>query len=194
MSAENRSGGFAKAQIEMFPLYFVYIFLSGWTFLDKYYRYFGIDLKSLGIGVPDVLVKGFTILIPGPNLLWLIYLGVFISAFVADWAGLRRKKTECIKIIWLIVLIGLLIPTYKVASKAGLRRAQEDKGEHSQLPSLTFLLKNDRGVGYHGKLLFRSGDIYFIHGVAPIGQNGGELELSVYKGDEIRDVKITEHN
>src|SRR5438105_3149433 len=89
---EQQTNSLSKKVVELFALYFVYIFTAGWAFLDHYFRYFGVEPRSLDISLPDVLMKGFTVLIPGPNWLWTIYLLVLIAPFGIDAARPKLGK------------------------------------------------------------------------------------------------------
>jgi hypothetical protein len=60
----NDREGLLSSTIKLLPLYGIYVFLSGWASLDSYYRFFGLDPKSLDIGLYDTLLRGFTILFP----------------------------------------------------------------------------------------------------------------------------------
>ena len=53
-----------SSTIKLLPLYAIYVFLSGWASRDSYYRFFGMEPKSLDIGLYDTLLRGFTILFP----------------------------------------------------------------------------------------------------------------------------------
>lgn len=188
--AENKDAGGLPSQIPaLLTLYVIYVFLSGWAFLDYYFRFFGIDPKTLDISLYDTLAKGFTILFTGGKWLWIIYVAL---VFLPLLFGTILKTRELLRAFVLSgILIGLLVLVYFVSRAAGEAQAKIDKGKETTLPDITFKTKTG---DFHGKLVFLKSDRYFVHGVGKIGGNApSELELSVYRSEEVSEVKIAEH-
>lgn len=180
-------------------LYAVYVFISGWAFLDYYYRYYGVDTRWLDLTTYDILIKGFTVLFTGGWLLWPLYVVLIALPLIAE----RKLQNR----IWSVLaitatLLVILLAVYVVSRRAGEKMAQADKGEGTTLPSIIFTSKASK-LKYHGKLLgFRTG-VYFVHGVAlipgqntPVGDVSGsssDLELSMIRADDITDTTVIEH-
>ena len=184
--AEERS--LVLKATQLLALYVVYVFLSGWTALDYYYRYFGIDPKTLTLGIPETLVHGFTILFTGGGCLWPIYILLLIVPLVLEE---KVKNRLGLSISLVVILVGLLLAVYFISRSAGQEGARRDKSDKSRLPSMTF---NVRGRPYYGRLLILRDGKYFVHGVAPTGQSAaGNLELSIYRAEELTEVRITEY-
>lgn len=198
MSDNMTDTGVVSRASKLLALYMVYVFLSGWAFLDYYYRFFGIDPRSLDIGFYDILIKGFTILFTGGGLLWPIYILLVLVPLLVE--GMPQKRSYFWNLLLVPFLIVLLLLVYLVSRHSGEVRAKLDKSDKSTLPAITFQM---HGCYYHGKLLFLNGDTYFIHGVNHIPildpksvcqEKGGELELSVYRAADLNEVKIIEHD
>ncbi len=188
--AENKDTDGLPSQISgLLALYVVYVFLSGWAFLDYYFRFFGIDPKTLDISLYDTLAKGFTVLFTGGAWLWIVYIALVLLPILLN--TILKGKELPRAFVLAFVLIVLLVSVYFISRSAGVAQAKIDKGKQSTLPDITFETK---AGDFHGKLVFLKSDRYFIHGVAKIGENPpSELELSVYRPEEISQVKIAEH-
>jgi hypothetical protein len=199
---KNSNSNLISSTSKLLPFYGIYIFVSGWAFLDYYYRSFGIEPRTLDIGFNDTLARGFTILFSGEKLtvlsflsgagqLWLAYISLAVVTLLLKENLLDRSWLK----IWLaFFLSALLVWVYFVSRSAGAHRAELDKGENTRLPGITFRVGN---CAYHGKLLLLRGGTYFIHDVILIGQEqqidknpNSRLELSVYSAQELSEVKI----
>jgi len=203
MKAGDDGSDILSTMSKLLPVYAIYFFVSGWAFWDYYFRYFGIDPRSLDIGFYDTLMKGFTVLfsgqkltllsfMEGAGLLWLIYV-VLIVLTVLVLEKVEHRLWSSIFIVSL--LLSILLAVYFISRGAGLERAQLDSGDMTRLPAIVF---TDRTCTYHGKLLLLKGETYFIHGVAPIDSGpqcsvSGTLQLSIYRAEELSEVKITEN-
>jgi len=195
---EDFQGGLVSAVSKLLLLYAIYVFISGWAFLDYYFRYFGVDTRWLDFSIYDVLIKGFTVLFTGGWLLWPVYLLLITVLLIAE----RKLKVQIWSVLTVIILLlGVLWLVYTISRGAGEERARLDKGNNSTLPAITFTQKTSR-LQYHGKLLAFRAETYFIHGVELIpGQNrtalnpsdGSTLELSLLRAEDITDVTIVEH-
>lgn len=199
VTADQDTGGLISTVSKLLALYAVYVFISGWAFLDYYYRYYGVDTRWLDLTTYDILIKGFTVLFTGGWLLWPLYIALIALPLVAE----RKVQNR----IWSVLaitaaLLGILLGVYVVSRGAGEKMAQVDKGDSTTLPSVVFRSKSSK-LQYHGKLLgFRSG-VYFIHGLALVpGQNSlssdisessSSLELSMIRAEDATDITVVEH-
>jgi hypothetical protein len=198
-SEEQEKGGLISTASKLLALYAVYVFISGWSFLDYYYRYYGVDTRWLDLTTYDILIKGFTVLFTGGWPLWPLYILLIALPLIAE----RKVPNRIWSVLAItVVLLLILLGVYLVSRAAGERMAQIDKSDKTTLPSVIFRSKITR-LQYHGKLLgFRSGT-YFIHGLALVpGQQSAPLdvsetplalELSMLRSEDISDVTIGEH-
>lgn len=212
-----------SSTIKLMPLYGIYVFLSGWASLDSYYRFFGMDPKSLDIGLYDTLLRGFIILFPvqrvsitwllrGPGILWFIYGFVILVPVVA-----RHYRHHLIAwgikadIAWVALLVVSLPLVFLVSFRAGEDHARLDVSEQTTLPTIIFQVRNlglptvARKTGnqsdaanvdstYHGKLLLFRNGLYFIHGVTTTENSSTEsLQLSLYRAEDMEGVSVVEH-
>src|SRR5258708_36159885 len=81
---EAASGGLIWAVSQVLVLYAIYVSISGWAFLDYYFRYFGLDTRWLDLSIYDILIKGFTVLFTGGALLWPLYIALILLPLVAE--------------------------------------------------------------------------------------------------------------
>jgi hypothetical protein len=197
--SESEKGGLVSAVSQLLVVYAIYVFISGWAFLDYYFRYFGLDTRWLDLSTPEVLIKGFTILFSeGWWVLWPIY-GLLFSVPLIVERKLQNRFNIALAVV--MFLLCMLFPIYIESRSIGEKMAVADKGVNSTLPAVTFTAKISK-LQYHGKLLgFRSGT-YFVHNVELIpGQNvkttdvftGSPLELSIIRAEDVVDVSVIEH-
>ena len=219
-AAASEHEGLLASTVKLLPLYGAYLFLSGWASLNYYYRFFGMDPKSLDIGLYDTVLRGFTILFPvphfsvgwlfsGPGRLWFAYVAVITISILSEYIPWLTKSLAA-RVIAAGILVSLLPIVYLISSQAGFDRAKLDKSGESTLPAIVFEIRDsesaeksqkDRGkadkaepTGYHGKLLLLRNGIYFVEGVAPTGQQPvGNLQVSLYRLDDLKNVSVVEH-
>lgn len=181
---------------QLLILYAVYVFISGWAFLDYYFRYYGIDPRWLDIGSYDIFIKGFTALFTGGGWLWPLYVLLILIPVIAEYK-VRNTLRSALSVSGALIVI--LLGVYSVSRSAGEAMAKRDKGDQSTLSSITFRDKAEN-VQYHGKLvLFRSGT-YFVHDAEPIPNQktrassyGSNIEISVFRAEDITNIRIAEH-
>lgn len=198
-SDESEKAGLISTVSKLLALYAVYVFISGWAFLDYYYRYYGVDTRWLDLTTYDILIKGFTVLFTGGWGLWPLYILLIALPLIAE----RKVKNRIWSVLAItVVLLLILLGVYWVSRTAGQRMAQVDKSDSTTLPPIVFRLKSTK-LQYHGKLLgFRSGT-YFIHGLAlvpgqppssgDISETPSPLELSMIRAEDVTDVTVGEH-
>jgi hypothetical protein len=212
--------GLLASTVKLLPLYGIYLFLSGWASLNYYYRFFGMDPKSLDIGLYDTVLRGFTILfqVPhfsprwlflGPGRLWFVYVAVIVISILSEWVPSLTKSLMA-RVIAVSILLFLLPVVYFISSQAGIDRAKLDKSGESTLPAIVFEIRDSGSAqksqkatsnadkaeptSYHGKLLLLRNGIYFVEGVAPTGQQPvGNLQVSLYRLEDLRNVSVVEH-
>lgn len=201
MTDEKRTAdsniGILGAVSQLLVVYAIYLFISGWAFLDYYYRYYGIDTRWLDLGFYDTLVKGFTVLFTGGWILAIFY-PMLILVPLAERKFANGFRTMTVIIVLLLAAVPVV---YAVSRCAGERLAKVDKSDDSTLPTITFRSRMSKQQ-YHGKLLgFRSG-LYFIHAVQLIPDKNtnsgpfegvGGLELSLIRSEDISEVTVVEH-
>jgi len=197
MPEEPEKGGLVSAVAQLLVVYGIYVFISGWAFLDYYFRYFGLDTRWLDLSTPEVLIKGFTVLF---SHLWWVLWPIYVLLFTVPLIVERKlQKSFGVALAVVVFMLLMLFPIYLVSRSVGEDMAIVDKSVNSTLPAVTFT-DNTSKLQYHGRLLgFRSGT-YFVHGAGLIpGQNakvasmGSNLELSIIRAEDINDVVIVEH-
>jgi hypothetical protein len=186
-------------------LYVVYLFISGWTFFDYYYREFGIDPRWLDLPLTEVLMKGFTILFTGGWWLWPIYLVMIAGTLVVDEIAMIHKRVLG-RFAVAAILFAALIGVYFASRSAGSAQAKIDEGPRSRLSLITLSrkpeTKADGGavkveapkVDYTGKVLaFRAG-VYYLHNVSTlVDQSSQSIALCVFRIEDLTDIKVVEH-
>jgi len=190
------SGWLVSNAVKMVGIYASYVFLSGWAFLDSYFRFFSIDPKSLDISFYETLTKGFTILFSdwsfsitsGTAALWVVYILILVVPILVE----KSLKTNLvIRIVMVLCFAGLLPVIYLVARSAGEERARLDTGDRTRLADIFFTLPND--TTYHGKLVLLRSGTYFIHGVVPLGQAATGKQMWIFPAEKFKEAKVTEH-
>ena len=199
---------------QLSALYAVYLFISGWTFFDYYYREFAIDPRWLDLPLQEILMKGFTILFTGGWWLWPIYLFMIVGTLIVDEIPAIRRRARARPLVAAILFVAL-IGVYFASRAAGSGQAQVDKGDSSRLPLMTFsrkveakadeAAKTDAQPGtasnaaepktaFTGRVLaFRNG-VYYLHHVSPLGkQDSPSIALSVFRIEDLSDIKVAEH-
>jgi hypothetical protein len=189
MPNENSEAGFVSVVVKLLPLYLVYVFLSGWTFFDYYFRFFGVNPRWLDLSFYDTVVKGFTILYSGGEWLWLVYAAALVLPFAFDGC-LKDRHWAISKLLPAAILFVLTFAVYSISQKAGISQARVDKSDRSRLPSIIFTV---HGQDYHGKLLMLKGGTYFIHKAAKLKEDatGGNLQVSIYRTEDLSNVTVT---
>src|SRR6266478_4077401 len=87
---DSTESGLLSAVSKLLVLYAIYVFISGWAFLDYYFRYYGVDTRWLDLSIYDILIKGFTVLFTGGSLLWPLYLILIAVPLIAE----RKLKNQ----------------------------------------------------------------------------------------------------
>jgi hypothetical protein len=183
-------------------LYAVFVFLSGWTYLDYYYRSFGVATRWLDLSVPEILTKGFVILFDGGEWLWLIYIFILVVPLCFEVFPRFRAHTVT-QLVVAIVMLSCLPLTYYIARNAGTAAAKVSQGRSSTLPDVRFTTK----CGVHvAKLLFLRENSYYLHDVQyfnkrnPVPNDCLEPsdpqkahELTILRSEEVTDIKIGEY-
>src|SRR5271157_5981295 len=159
MSVSNESSGIVSKISGLFGLYTIFVFLSGWTFLDYYYRSFGVSTKWLDIPLTEVLTKGFVVLFQRGWLLWFIYLFVVIVPVFVEISPRFRRHLGMQTFVAILVMSCIPL-TYFVAKNAGESTAIDDQSTQTTLPEISFRVGCNR---YLGKLLYFRDNTYFIH-------------------------------
>jgi len=178
--------------VRLLPLYAVYVYIPGWTFYDYYFRYFGVNPKWLDIELHDTLTRGFAILFAGGKELWWVYLPMVAAPIVAEsLRGLQNhpilKRT--LEYVLVVLLVSIPFATYCISRDVGIRQAKLDKSDHSTLPTVSFTANKHF---YRGNLLFFRNGTYFIHNLNEKGEPRRVQEVSIFRTEEVSDMKIVE--
>jgi len=201
---------------QLTALYVVYVFLSGWTFFDFYYRQFGVDPRWFDLPIQETLVKGFTILFTSGTLLWGCYGVMLLVPLWVDGSAKFRDRF-LVRLLVSAVLIGVLLCVFFISRHAGIAEAKNDQaGTPTRLAPATFTLKSClernesktkevsrtiQGKGDPGKrlekcdysgqiLIFRNG-IYYMYKVASLGETPPQnLALQLYRAEELVNLTI----
>jgi hypothetical protein len=140
--SESKAGteGLMAKLTQLSALYVVYLFISGWTFFDYYYREFGIDPRWLDLPLQEILMKGFTILFTGGGWLWPIYLFMIVGTLIVDEIPAIHRRVPARPLV-AAILFAAVIGVYFASRAAGSGEAMVDKGGASRLPLITFSRK-----------------------------------------------------
>ena len=175
---------------QLLGLYVIYVFVSGWAFDGFYFRALGLNTRWLDLSLSDTLVSGFMVLFASGKWVapfYLSALGIPLFVEISSWG-----KRTWVRVLSMIVLVALLFPVYAISRSAGLAQAQIDKGAKSRLPVITFSSKE--GKKYVGKLLYLRNDTYFIREMQSVDSvtidSSSGIALSIYRGEDVRDVQI----
>jgi hypothetical protein len=186
---------------QLLTLYVAYVFLSGWSFQDYYFRSFGLDPRVLEFNFQTTLVKGFTVLFThGVGLWWaygpLLALPLGLEAFQPA----SRRARLLSQTLLLAALVALLFLVYAISAKAGSSFATLNKGCRSRLPLVTFTYDLHP---HHGKLLLLQNGTYYVHADSrtpeatdkpqtPTPCAVGLGVLTIFRADQLTDVQIIE--
>jgi hypothetical protein len=124
----------------------------------------------------------------GSAWMWIIYPLLFATTLFLSRSRIRaRYKIPTM----LVILVGALLSIYYLSSSAGEQKARIDEGTKTTLPTMTF---NYQHRALTGRLVYLKGDLYFVDRVRAQGSDdGGGLQITIYRTSEIDDVQMTEH-
>lgn len=146
-----------------FAIYGAYLFLAGWSYLDYYFKVFGIDSRFLDIGFNDIVATGFAVLFGTGKWLSLIYLGILTVSLVMEI--FIEEKSRARDMAAATLLVFLFIPTYLSSREAGREQANTDRGKGTKLATIEF---NEKACSYRGKLLYVKGELLYVHDLKDI--------------------------
>ena len=186
----------------LFGLYTVFVFLSGWTFLDYYYRSFGLSTRSLDLPLSEILMKGFTVLFEGAWALWFIYLFIVIVPVLVEMLP-KLRNNMIMQLILSVTMLSCVPAVYYIAKAAGKSLATKNKGNDSELPVITFRVGCKR---FLGNLLYFHNGTYFVHDVkfasvalgsetnchGDVNADTKIQRLTIYRSDQMEDLTIVE--
>src|SRR5262249_44010485 len=152
--AMNDNSIFSKLS-QLMALCVVYLFLSGWAFLDAYYRFFGLNPRWLDMSLYDVLTKGFTILFRGGGSLWPGYVVVVLVPIGFESITALREKLLG-RLLRAAFLLAMFVPVFVLAERAGQAEGRTDKSDNTKLPAITFTITKSK-QNRSGKLLYAKG-------------------------------------
>lgn len=210
MSEEASSSGIVSKITQLFALYVIYVFLSGWTFFDYYFREFGVDPRWLDLPVQEILVKGFTVLLTHGFYLWPIYLAMIILPLTLDGAPKLQARLS-LRLLVGSFLFFALFGVYFASRQAGTTEAAIDKGDKSRLPLITFSAKacsangaspgraaesplsSNLSCDFTGRILTIRNATYYLQSVTPLNKQVRSKAIFVFRSDDLSDVTIAEH-
>lgn len=140
-------------------IYGVLSFVSGWSFLVRYFGFFGLTLGDADIGLYGVLIHGLSGMAFGWGRVIILFF-VLVGALVLG-INVTPRSNRAVSLtlgVLILVLIGL---TSWAAGSAGITAAQEDAGARSTLPNVT-IIHADGTNCQTGKLLRRKDTTYFV--------------------------------
>ncbi|HEV2989151.1 MAG TPA: hypothetical protein VG759_11975 [Candidatus Angelobacter sp.] len=201
-SKEKRPSTVVGTISGLVSLYAVFVFMSGWTFLDFYYRRFGIYTRWLDISITDVLMKGFIILFEGGKWLWALYVFILVVPILFEVFPRLRRHT-LVQLFIAGAMLSCLPLTYYISRNAGESAAEHNQSTSSTLADIRF--STDCGI-YVGKLLYQRNDSYYIHDVVLLKKSSPfpdkclvptdpkvAHELTILRSDSIHDLKLAEY-
>jgi hypothetical protein len=195
---ESTSSSFVGRVTQLFALYVVYVFVSGWTFFDYYYRKFQIDPRWLDLPIQEVLVKGFTVLFTGGYWLWPLYLLIIVGALAIDEMPSVQSRLW-VRLVTGPILFVALVCIYFASRNAGISEAQIDEGPGTRLPLITFSKKQlsstagTSSADFTGHVLALRNGTFYLHNVSELGnQSSASIGLWVVRSEELTDVQIVE--
>lgn len=182
-------------------LYAVFVFVSGWTYLDFYYRTFGVYTRWLDIPLAETLTKGFVILFEGGRLLWVIYVFVLVVPVLFEVIPKLRSRIFA-QIVAACLMLTCLPATYLISRSVGSKSGLVNQGASTALADIRF--GTDCGL-YLGKLLFVKDGAYYIHDARLIKEYKSSSDcwkpsdttdtihaLTIFRTDNVRYLEISE--
>jgi hypothetical protein len=202
MATSESDRGFIAKLTQLFAVYVIYVFVSGWTFLDYYFREFGVDPRWLDFPVQETLVKGFTVLFTNGLWLWPIYATMLIVPLLVDGIPQLRRRVSA-RIIASCFLFVTLVGVYFASRSAATAEARIDKSPQTRLPVIIFARKppcpspsagTQPTCEYIGTTLaVRNGLLYLHHVTTRDKQDGPSLAVSVFRVEDLADIQMIEH-
>jgi hypothetical protein len=198
----GETAGLAARFAHWLALYGAYLFVAGWTYLDHYFRVFGISPRWLELGVDDTVARGFAVLFGAGEALTWIYLTALAIAILIEYFFPARSRS--INTAAAIALVLLFVPTYLVSRRAGISAANIDRSDKTTLPTVTFA---QQSCSYMGKLVYLRNDTLFVStlqqtgpastGPCPIDRPadaGGVPQLWLLRSTDLQDVRVIHYD
>jgi hypothetical protein len=143
-------------------IYGLILYVTGWTYLARYYDFFGLSMADAGIGTDGIVIHALSVIRGGHGYLVIIDV-VFVAVLVIALRTTGSNNRIVSLIIGLLVLASIWI-AYVVAGPVGAASAQLDASDESSLPHIT--IRDAEGSSCRtGKLLRRKDNIYIVSGV-----------------------------
>lgn len=140
----------------------IILYVTGWTFLARYYDFFGLSMADANIGIDGILIHALSV-VRGEHG-YLIVVDVALVAFLILAVRVTGSNNRIVSLTIGILVLASIWVAYVVAGRAGSASAQLDASDESSLPHITIKNK-DLSNCRTGKLLRRDKDIYIISGV-----------------------------
>ena len=146
----------------LITIYGIILYVTGWTFLARYYDFFGLSMADADIGTDGIIIHALSVIRGDHGYLVVIDI-VFVAVLVIALRVTGSNNRIVSLAIGFLVLASIWI-AYVVAGPVGAASAQFDASDESSLPHITI---RDAEVSRcrTGKLLRRKGNIYIVSGV-----------------------------
>jgi hypothetical protein len=175
--------------------YAIYVFLAGWTFLNVYFRSFGLDPRWITLASIEVPMKAVTAVfaVHGWSLA-AIYMIVVVTTLVLELST-EAWMTPLRRAVCTVILALMLPLTFYSSWWVGLASARLDKTDKTGLEAINFTFHGNR---FAGKLLFVESGKFFVHDLQQLTVSKGaeahnhSEQLSIFRAEEISDVSIIE--
>lgn len=161
-------------------------YVSGSSFLARYYNHFGLTLEDANISVNGVLVHGISAMLTGIGRL-LIGCYILVGALLI-LVRAREQTNRFMSLLVGIVILMLLPISSWLGGGAGVTAAEWDASDNSNLPNITISGRNP-DLCRTGKLIGRKDNVYFISRIKPCEENNAESistgVVTVLPSDEV---------
>lgn len=146
----------------LITIYGIILYVTGWTFLARYYDFFGLSMADADIGTDGIIIHALSV-IRGDRGYLIVIDVVFVAVLVIALRITGSNNRTVSLAIGFLILASIWI-AHVVAGPIGAASAQLDASDESSLPHITI---RDAEVSKcrTGKLLRRKENIYIVSGV-----------------------------
>ncbi len=163
-------------------IYGVYLYVAGWGYLYHYFHTFNIDPTWLDFSLYDVLTKGADLMVFGWKEHQLVYGAALVFPFVGGLVWVKGRLA--LNLMVGAVIFFLMLPIYFVSGSSGAYRARYNA---ERRPPITFEYDHRPFIG---RLLYFKSGTYYIYQAHAIEDVNNHPELSIYRANELTDVKV----
>ena len=161
-TASNETLTLLSVLTPLITIYGIILYVTGWTFLARYFDFFGLSMADADIGTDGIIIHALSVVRGDHG--YLIVLDIAFVAFLILALRITGSNNRVVSVaIGVLVLCSIWI-AYVVAGPAGAASAQSDASDESSLPHVT-IRTTDESNCRTGKLLRREKNIYIVSGV-----------------------------